>query len=275
MPGNNFSKNIKYYAFYQLIYVSFTIILSSMGAFFHFLLEHEISIVEAWLHNNHWEILLVSKIGSLFLINRWFHIRLYHFQGVRELVKKYFTWPDAEAPVISVFMIISYIALAKISFNPQNMGYWYYHLVSFSGIFLFFGLEFVLIAHLDEVLNPKDEPRSLWLSVMYLVMFAIAYRMSVPDYYELMPFVILCFGTLLLLSGKNFKNWSNVVCFLLIFIAPMASLMGMDPVWGFDFSPFKIERRVSMSLLAVIWLVSFCYYKYRNQFFHSVRKLLR
>jgi hypothetical protein len=269
------SKSIKYYAFYQLIYVAFTVILSSMGAFFHFLLEHEISIVEAWLHNNHWEILIASKIGSLYLINRWFHIRLYHFQGIRELFKKYLSWPDVESAVISVFMLISYVALAKFSFNPQNMGYWYYHVISFIGIFLFFGLEFILIAHLEEVMNPKDELRGQWFFLIYLGIFGLAYKMSVPDYYGLLPFVLMCFATLLLLSGRNLKNWSNVVCFLIIFIAPMASLLGMDPVWGHDFSPFKIERRVSISLLAVIWLVSFCYYKYRNQFFHSVRKLLR
>lgn len=275
MFESNSFKYIRYYGFYQLMYVAFTVILSSIGAFFHFLLEHEISIVEAWLHNNHWEILLISKIGSLFLINRWFHIRLYQFQSIRELVKRFMTWPDMEAPVVSVFMLISYMSLSRVSFVSQNLGYWYYHLVSFIGIALFFALEFVVIAHLDEVLNKKHEKQGLWLPLAYIGIFAVAYRMSVPDYYELMPYVVLCFATSLFLLGRSLKNWSNVVCFLLLFVAPMASLMGLDPVWGDDFSPFKIDRKVSMAWLGVIWLVSFCYYKYRNQFFHSVRKLIR
>lgn len=275
MFESNFFKNIKYFAFYQLMFVSFAVILCSVGAFFHFLLEHEISIVEAWLHNNHWEILLISKIGSLFLLNRWFHIRLYQFQSIRQLVKNFISWPEAQAPVVSVFMLISYITLSQIHFVPQNLSYWYYHFISFVGISLFFALDFVIIAHLDEVLNTKNEPQSPWLPLVYLVIFGIAYRMSVPDYYQLMPYVLLCYSTLLYLSGRSLKNWSNVVCFLFLFVAPMSSLAGLDPLWGDDFSPFKIDRKVSMSWLGVIWLVSFFYYKYRNHFFHSVRKLLR
>ena len=275
MLESNFFKNIKYYAIFQVIYVAMTIILSSIGAFFHFLLDHEISIVESWLHYNHWEILILSKVISLFLINRWFHIRLYQFQTIRELLKKNISWPDPEAPVISVFMLISYIALAKYAFVPQNLAYWYYHFVSFIGISLFFGLDFVLFAHLDEVLNKKGEPVGLWLSLGYLGFFAFAYKMSVPDYYSMLPYVLFCFSTLLYISGKRLQNWSNVVCFILIFAAPMSAFLGRDPVWGNDFSPFKIERKVSMSLLAIIWVVSYCYYKYRNQLFHSVRKFIR
>ena len=66
-PTGQLVKNVKYYAVFQLIFVVLVVILSSIGAFFHFLLDHEISIVESWLHNNHWEILIVSKIFSLFV----------------------------------------------------------------------------------------------------------------------------------------------------------------------------------------------------------------
>ena len=52
-----FRRNVIYYGAYLTIYVATVLILSSIGAFFHFLLDHEISIVEAWLHNNKWEIL--------------------------------------------------------------------------------------------------------------------------------------------------------------------------------------------------------------------------
>ena len=81
-------KNLKYYSVFQLIFVLLVILLSSIGAFFHFLLDHEISIVESWLHNNQWEILIVSKIFSLFLLNRWFEMRLYELKSFRSLFNK-------------------------------------------------------------------------------------------------------------------------------------------------------------------------------------------
>jgi succinate dehydrogenase hydrophobic anchor subunit len=90
-----------------------------------------------------------------------------------------------------------------------------------------------------------------------------------------MPYVVLCYSSLLYLSGKSFKSWSNVVCFLLLFVAPMGSFFGLDPVWGDDFSPFKVDKKLNLGFLAVIWMISFFYYKYRDQLINSARKLIR
>lgn len=275
MLDGNLVKNIKYYGSYQLLYVVIFIILSSIGAFFHFLLNHEISIVESWLHNNHWEILIIAKLLSLFLLNRWFRVRLYQLKSIRELVREFVRWPEPKAIVIAFFMVVSYLSLGGIVYTGQNLGYWYYHFVSFLGLFLYFGIEFIVIAYLDDVLNEKEQPSLLWLSIFYTALFTIAFRLSVPDYYGLLPYVVLCFSSLMYLSGKSFKSWSNVVCFLVVFVAPMGSLFGMDPVWGDDFSPFRVKTKLSLAFLAVIWMVSFCYYKYRDQIILGARKLLR
>lgn len=275
MFETNLAKSVKYYGAYQLLYVVIVIILSSIGAFFHFLLDHEISIVESWLHNNHWEILIVGKLISLFLINRWFKVRLYQLKSIRELIKELVHWPEPKAMIISFFMLVSYLSLSGMIYTGQNLGYWYYHTASFLGLFLYFGIEFIVIAYLDDVLNQEERPSFTWLSFFYTVLFTLGFRLSVPDYYDLLPYVVLCFSSLLYLSGKSFKSWSNVVCFLLVFVAPMGSLFGMDPVWGDDFSPFRVKTKLNLAFLAAIWMVSFCYYKYRDQIVFSARKLLR
>ncbi len=275
MLDGNLVKNIKYYGSYQLLYVVIFILLSSIGAFFHFLLNHEISIVESWLHNNHWEILIIAKLLSLFLMNRWFRVKLYQLKSISELVREFVRWPEPKAIVIAFFMVVSYLSLSGTVYTGQNLGYWYYHIVSFLGLFLYFGIEFIVIAYLDDVLNEKDQPSLLWLSFFYTAFFTIAFRLCVPDYYGLLPYVVLCFSSLMYLSGKSFKSWSNVVCFLVVFVAPMGSLFGLDPVWGDDFSPFRVKTKLSLAFLAVIWMVSFCYYKYRDQIILGARKLLR
>lgn len=270
-----FLKNIRYYATYQAICVVFSIILSSIGAFFHFLLNHEISIVEGWLHNNQWEILITAKLIALFLLNRWFSMRLYQLKTIRQLFKELVHWPEPKAVVVAAFMIASYLSLGKVVFVGQNVGYWYFHFVSYLSIFLYFGIEFVVIAYLDDVLNQKGDVSRVWLGVIYTALFAVAFRIIVPDYYGLLSYVVVSYLTLIYLSGKAFRDWSNVLCFLIIFVAPMAAFFGMDPVWGDDFSPFRIEKKLSVTFLAVIWVVSFLYYKYRDEFIVSVRKLLR
>jgi hypothetical protein len=268
-------QNIKYYSVYQLICVVLVVILSSIGAFFHFLLDHEISIVESWLHNNHWEILITAKLVSLFVISRWFKIRLYQLKSVRELIQEFVHFPESKAVVVALFMAVSYLSLGKASFSSANVGYLYYQVASFLGLFIFFGIEFIMIAYLDDILNKRAEPDRLILGIAYTIIFTVAFRLSVPDYYGLMPYVVLCYSTLLYLSGKSFKSWSNVVCFLLLFVAPMGSLVGLDPVWGDDFSPFKVDKKLNLGFLAVIWMISFFYYKYRDQLINSARKLIR
>lgn len=268
-------KNVKYYGAYQLLFVILFIILSSLGAFFHFLLNHEISIVEAWLHNNHWEILIIAKLISLYLLNHWFQVKLYQMKSIRELIRELVKWPEPKAVVISFFMMISYLTLSGTNYSGQNLGYWYYHLTSLLGLFLYFGIEFIVIAYLDDVLNQKDQPSFLWLSFYYTVLFSVAFRLCVPDYYNLVPYVIFCFSTLMYLSGKSFKSWSNVVCFLTVFVAPMGSFFGLDPVWGDDFSLFTVKSKLALPFLAMIWMVSFCYYRYRDQIIIGARKLIR
>lgn len=268
-------KNLKYYAVFQLLFVILGVILSSVGAFFHFLLDHEISIVEAWLHNNQWEILIVSKLISLFLINRWFKVRLYELKNFRQLVKELLNWPDSKTFVVAIFMVLAYVGMGETHFVSQNVGYWYYQIASYFGLIIFFGIEFIVIAYLEDILNENDHPPRFLLGLCYTLIFAAAFRLSVPDYYGLMSYVMLCYSSLLFLSGKSFKSWSNVVCFLILFVAPMGSIFGLDPVWGDDFSPFRVDKKLNLAFLAVIWVISFSYYSYRDQFIHSARKLLR
>lgn len=273
--GSQLRRNIQYYFSFQLIFVILVVSLSSIGAFFHFLLDHEISIVESWLHNNQWEILITSKLISLFLINRWFTMRMYQLKTFRELVQQLVSWPDPKALVVAIFMVVGYITMADVQFVGQNIGYWYFQMASFLGLCIFFGIEFIVIAYLEDVLNQKVHPPRLYLGICYTVIFAAAFRMSVPDYYGLMPYVIMCYSSLIYLSGKSFKSWSNVVCFLVLFVAPMGSLFGLDPVWGDDFSPFRVNKKLNMAFLSVIWMISFLYYRYRDQIISSARKLLR
>lgn len=268
-------ENASHYAVFQIFFVVLVIILSSVGAFFHFLLDHEIGIVEAWLHNNQWEILIISKVASLYLLNKWFKIKLYQLRPLSVLFKELIKWPEIKSVVTSAFMVIACLTLGKVQFIDQNLGYWYYQLTSYIGLVLFFGIEFIAIAYLEEILGHKLKTPKIPLFLTYLLLFGIAFRMSVPDYYGLLPFVLLCFCSLLYLSGDQFKSWSNVVCFLLLFVAPMGALFGWDPVWGDDFSLFRLSRKLNFTFLAIIWMISFGYYNYRDKIIASSKKLLR
>jgi hypothetical protein len=172
-------------------------------------------------------------------------------------------------------MLVSYLSLTGTKYIGQNIGYWYFHLISFLGLFLYFGIDFIVIAYLQEVLHDEEAPLFCPLTIANVFLFSFSFRLCVPDYYNLLPFVIFCFSTLVFLSGRAFKSWSNVVCFLLVFVAPMGAFFGMDPVWGDDFSPLPVKTKLALPFLGAIWVVSFSYYKYRDQLILGARKLIR
>lgn len=269
------SQHIRYYFIFQLIFVTIFVLMSSVGAFFHFLLDHEISIVENWLHNNTWEIITLSKLLSLFVVIKWFSIRLYELTTIKELSKTLLNWPKGEAFVISTFCLVSFLALGKPAPSEHNYIYWYHNIASYFGVFLFYALEFILIVYLKEVFGALEGRKLFLTKFSFLVTFTIAYRLTIPDYYQLNFYSIFCFATLLYLVDRNLKSWSNVVCFLVVFVCPMATVFGMDPVWGDDYSLFNFTDKFNNLLMLLVWLISFCYYKFRNQLIYSYKKLKR
>jgi hypothetical protein len=230
--------------------------------------------VESWLHNNHWEIIVTSKFVALMIMSHWFRISFYQMKSVRLLLKELLNWPDHRAIVVSFFCLISFLSLAGLKYPDQNISYFYSHMTSFFSLILFFGIEFVIITSIEYIL-PKDHKFSFGiLGAIYSLFFIFSTRLCIPDYYELFPYIVFCFSTLIVLSGKSFKNWSNIACFLLFFIAPMGAFFGLDPVWGNDFSPFSLKSKIALPFLLIIWVVSFTYYNYRNQIISGTKKLL-
>lgn len=269
------NKKFFYYSIFQLIFCSFSLILTSLGAFFHFLLDHEISIVESWLHNNSWEIIIFSKSSAFLILYKWFDIQLYQLKSFFINLKLKLKRPDKKSSVISVFLFLGYLTLARVEINGQNFSYFYNHLVSFFGIFVFYILEFLILSLLFDIYGQENTKSPLMFNIFIGLVFYLAFKVSIPDYYKLMPHVIACFGTVIVLSGADFKNGSNVLVFLSVFVAPMGSLFGLDPIWGGDFSAFKLANKLNLSFLLVIWVVSFIYYKYRDIWVVYSRKFIR
>lgn len=269
------SKKIRYYGTFQLLNVIILVLISSFGAFFHFLLDHEISIVESWLHQNHWPIVGLSKIGSFLILNWWFRVRLYQMKSLKEMAREMLSWPDHRAIVLSFFILISTISLCETIYVSQNVGYLYNHFISSFSIVLFYGIDFVVLAYLEDILGEEADRKYSFVMIAYVAIFFLSFRLSIPDYYNQFQNVFFCFTTLIYLSGKSYKKWGNILSFLFVFVAPMGAIFGVDPIWGEDFSPFKLKSSMTPTFLLVIWMISFSYYKYRDRIIFGFRKLIR
>ena len=260
-----FQRHIRWWVFYTAVFAVSHVVLSSIGAFFHFLLDHEISIVEGWLHKNGWELTLFSKVFSFYILQKILQIRLYRPQSIKLFMKEQWRLPKQNLIVSLLFLLISLIILGKPLAQPQNYSFFIYHLITFISISLWFLTDYFALAQLKDLFDVESKPLSRWLNVIYVISFILSFKMIIPDYFNVEVIIYLHYVSILLITGVKFKQWSNVLFYMILFAAPLATLFGIDPVWGTDFSPFKFSHMPHPAFLITIWVISLAYYRYRHR----------
>jgi|GEM_PF-1131507 len=268
-------KSAKYFTIYYFLTVLTVMILSSLGTFFHFLLQHEMSIIESWLHQNKWEILILSKLFSIFLLKWWFGVKLYQLKSFSDMKKDFFIWPKFHAVVVSFFCLIAFASLGQIAKPPQSFLYGYQFFISILGVVTFFFLDIIVLTYIQEIFHRNKKFNVTFVNLIYVLIFSLACYMCIPDYYQNNKYFVFIFLTLLILYSDSKHSWGNALCFLLVFSAPMVSLLGIDPVWGDDFSLFNLEKKPGLTFLAVIWVISFLYYNQRETLIIFGLRLIR
>lgn len=258
-------RNLRWWGFYIFVQVTCHVVLTSIAAFFHFLLDHELSLVEGWVHNNGWELAVVAKLFAAWVVHRLLRVRLYRPRGVRDFFKTEWRVPDRRTVVVAAFLTLAFLWLGGPSVQSQNGPYTSYHIVAFTGMALWLMVDYFCLALLQDLFPVTDGRGERWRFAVYLAGFWAAFRLVVPDYFGASLVMHLHFLTLLLVSGPRFQHWGDVTVYLLLFAAPMGALFGIDPIWGADFAPFKFTHLPSAPFLLVIWMLSWAYYCYRHR----------
>lgn len=250
------------YACYQILFILWAVILSSLGAFIHFLLEHEISILESWLQNYGWEIIFTGKGLALLGMFYWSNVKSRSWPSFKNIKTLFTEWVQYKALVLAVFSLLGIFALGGVSFNPVYTSYIWGHIVSFVGVSVFYGADIFYWLYVNDQF-PNHE-RSVLEKLGFIGLSFIAYKLSVPDYFKLWPIVLFVYFNLLLVTHSQLKRFSNALWFLIIFVGPMNTLLGVDLIWGSDFSPFELKQSGLVTFLVVCGMLSLGYYKTRD-----------
>lgn len=259
------ARNIRWWVFFSLLQVFCHVVLSSVGAFFHFLMNHGINLVEGWLHNNGWELVIAAKLFALWATHRLLSVRLYRPRGIGEFLRDEFRWPSQKVLVISAFLLVALLALGKPVSLPQNHPYWLSHISAYLGVLLWFLSDIVMAAILHELFPITTPGGKRWRLLVYLLCFALSFRLVVPDYFGTAFVVHLHFFMALFLAGSTFRRWGDSVTYMVLVAAPATAFLGLDPIWGADFSPFKLTRPPAAPFLLALWVLSWAYYSYRHR----------
>lgn len=258
----NFKKTIWYYLGFCLLFFVLHLAMVSLVAFFHFLLDHDIAIIEIWIHDNSWELLITSKFISFIIFMKIIQLNFASVARLRELPNKLKFIPDLKGVALVLFFSILYPALLNV-FEIQlipvaDWDFSHFQFASFIGNVLFYLLDFLLILYLITNLKLTGKKNRLFLFLVISLIFLIVSDIVIP-YPKAIPFLFLHILTLFLFFHRGMRNIGNGLLYCVFCIGAFAILYGVDPVWGKSYSLYLVDTGPVVPLL-FLWLMGFVYY---------------
>ncbi len=254
-------KTLIYYFLYCCSFIFIHISLVSVFTFFHFLLDHQMNTIENWLNRNSWEIILISKGLSFFLVTKIFQLNSYQeIHPLKKLFEK-LTFPSKKIFGMSFFILgmiyiyISQFGGGRLS-GQFNEGVFY---SSFIGSVFYYLLDFLVIVILTQYYTLKDDDYN---KVAYTAsfLFILTSKIVLPYMSKYYSFILIHFLTLFFLNRKG----SLIDCFIysIFVIGVLSSIYGLDLVWDNSYAIFYISKSISIIGLVGIWSLALGYYRF-------------
>lgn len=267
-----FSKSMRqilvYYVGFCIILMIIQLALVSLVAFFHFLLDHDMAVVENWLNYNAWEILVVSKFSAFFLMIRIIRLNLYDLPKFRRRLFRKRWIPNLEAIVFVIFMNVMVLAIVDTlggGFKFFNQREYNLVFISYIGNIVFYLIDVFLIFDLFETFEIKKKRNKLILIFLTGLTFLITTNVLQPYGKPDQLIIFLYFVTLLLSYFKNPKNLGNTALILFFQVAFFIILYGHDLVWKKQNALVNYQGNIPIIGVLLSWLIGMFYFFKKRQ----------
>ncbi len=233
------------------------LVLISLIMLFHFLLDHDLRIIEDWMFYYAWEIIIISKLLGLYLI--FIFINKSFDGNLTVIYKKIFHnyyFPTREFYIILFSSLIIITLLGRPVRGDQLEISIFQMIISWLGIVIFF-LSDILIVSFIYKNQSKLFIKILELIYMIIILYVInklslVYAIKIDIYVNI--HMVICL--LILMFTKS--RLIGVTSYVMIVAAPLGSIFGMDFIWGNNFSPIKMSNSIGilecLSVLTAIGL---------------------
>lgn len=254
-------KILTYYAGYCCLFLFSYLSLVSTISFFHFLLDHEMSVIESWLNRNAWEVLILAKVISSTIVLKSLKVNNYLLKDSWDLVRSGKFLPERRALVLVLFLLTFFLALVaqfqgSLEHNPSAK----FAAVSYLGSILFFIIDvFVIYSALANF--PVQRKRQIaLLGVALPAFFLVTTNIALPYLDQRSLFLFLNFFALITLVAGNKNNLANLVLYSVLITGPLSAVFGVDLVWGDSLSAYRYPAMIPSLGVFAIWLTGFLYY---------------
>lgn len=241
-----------YYILINLVHFS----LISVFSFFHFLLNHELGIIEDWLVKNSWEILFLGKMVSFSIL--FFYIRLNSTEekSLRGIFKEKWNFKSLS---FSAFILLSFYALIEQFGGGVNRNNVKENLllVSYLGSGLFFFLDFLLLYYHSGKEKIQDMKILTVTTLGLVIIFKLGTILILP---ESNAYLVIYFLHLISLSLFWLrKHFHFIVVYCFIIIAPMSAFWGVDLVWDNAYSLYLYKNNLPEIGVIGLWAIGLRY----------------
>lgn len=255
-------KILLYYFGYSILFLIFHLATISLVSFFHFLLDHDMSVIENWLYRNAWEMILLSKALAGFIIIKSLQLNNYFVKNLFFILKRD-TWrPTRSAIVFILFLAVLFYALihqfgGEIVGGNKSIDFVY---ISFLGSILFYFIDFIVINILVRNLLLNSKKKYFLLTLALTFIFMLFTKATLPYISKFYIFLILHFFTLLVLLFTNKMNIINPILYSIFIIGPLSAFYGLDLVWDNAHALYSYKESLPIAGIIGVWLIGLIYY---------------
>lgn len=258
-------KIIVYYIAYTLLFLLFYLALASTISFFHFLLDHDLGVIEAWLNRNGWEVVILAKAGAAAAALKALKLNNYLLKDTAELLRTSEFVPRRHVVAVCAFLPVFFTALARqfepgLLPNPDSE----FASVSYFGSALFYLTDLFVLYSAAANFSVEKKRQALLLGLALPLIFFLSSSAALPFLERQGFFLVAHFAGMLLFVLKDKNNLGNLLLYVFLVAAPMASVFGADPLWGDSRSLFRWPSTVPVPGIWAIWLTGFIYYLRRS-----------
>jgi len=256
----NLTKHIYYFTGHYLIHALVYLIVLSVIAFFHFLLDHRLADIQDWIFFHSWWILIFTKSASFFVISRFTGILSFERRPLFHLLRYRRGISRTEVFISIIIFLLGMTLLGKPVWREGFEWEFSSIFLSYIGVVLFFGFDALLVLNLNDQLPIK---RKSWhyevflFSVMSFLFNKWTYFYGLNWSGQMIFFYVLVFYCLKLRSDFV---WLHSFLIILLLIAPLCSFFGLGPLWSGLYSPFTFSSTIGTLEIGVFSLLTLFYF---------------
>jgi hypothetical protein len=255
-------KILLYYFGYSILFLIFHLSTISMVSFFHFLLDHDMLVIENWLYRNAWEMIFISKIFAAFVVIKALQLNNYFIKNLFFILKNDIWKPSRSVIIFIIFLAVLFYALifqfgGEIVGGNKSVDFVY---ISFFGSIFFYFIDFIVINVLVRNISLKSKRKSFLLMLALIIIFMLFTKATLPYISKYYIFLVLHFFTLLLFLFTNSRNIINPILYSLVIIGPLSAFYGLDLVWDNAHALYSYKESLPVVGIIGVWFIGLIYY---------------